>query len=171
MIVLENSGAAGSAGALVYDDFPIDPAAQVIYYAFALSALSDQNQAEALVVNAVTHLLDKGLPTGVEDDPGDRAPSTPQIARLVGMAPNPFNGGTVVRIEMVHTGSAQLDIYDVRGRRVRRLSDDGRTLAPGLHEFPWDGRNNRGHYVSSGVYFVRLSAGGEVESGKLVLVK
>jgi flagellar hook assembly protein FlgD len=87
------------------------------------------------------------------------------------MAPNPFNGGTVVRIEMVHTGSAQLDIYDVRGRRVRRLSDDGRTLAPGLHEFPWDGRNNRGHYVSSGVYFVRLSAGGEVESGKLVLVK
>jgi hypothetical protein len=169
LLVLENADRAGTAGALVYDDNPIDPAAQVIYYPFALAALTDQNQARALVVNAVTHLLDTGMPTGIEDDSGTTTP--PRLARLLGVAPNPFSIRTVVHIEMAQAGPARLDVYDVRGRLVRRLIDGRRTLTAGPHGFAWDGRNEQGRDVSSGIYFVRLSAGQVVETGKLALIR
>jgi hypothetical protein len=165
-LVLENTNNAGTAGAIVYDDNPVDPAAQVVYFAFALSAVTNQNQAEALVVNAVAHLLSTALPSGVED-----GPTTPPRARLLGIAPNPFNSQTVVSIEMAANGSAQLDIYDVRGRRIRRLLAGDGVLSAGPHEFRWDGRNEYGRAVSSGIYFVRLSAGRAVEHGKLVLIR
>lgn len=171
LLVLDNANLSGTAGALVFDDNPIDPAAQVIYYAFALSALTDQAQARALVVNALAHLLDTGMPTGIGDDSHDAATTPPRLARLLGVVPNPFSTGTVVRIEMGQAGPARLDVYDVRGRLVRCLIDGRSGLAAGPHEFSWDGRNERGRRVSSGVYFVRLAACGVVECGKLTLVR
>jgi len=170
-LILENENRAGSAGALVYDDNPIDPAAQVVYFPFALSALTDQNQARALAVNAVDLLLDTGMPTGIGDTPRGRKNTPPPFARLLGSVPNPFNAGTVVRIEMGQAGPVRLDVYDVRGRLVRRLADGSRSLAAGVHDFPWDGCNEQGRSVSSGIYFLRLSAGGNVVCGKLVIVR
>ena len=96
---------------------------------------------------------------------------TPPTARLLGITPNPFNAQVVVSIEMAASGLAQLDIYDVRGRRVRRLVAGTSVLPAGPHEYRWDGRNEDGRAVSSGVYFVRLSAGRAVAHGKLVLVR
>jgi flagellar hook assembly protein FlgD len=106
------------------------------------------------------------LPSSVEDEP-----ATVPAARMLRITPNPFNSQAVVSIEMAARGSAQLDIYDVRGRRIRRLTSGDRVLAAGPHEFRWDGRNEYGRTASSGVYFVRLSAGSAVEHGKLVLIR
>ncbi len=119
----------------------------------------------------MAHLLDTGMPSGIGDDPHDGATAPPRLARLLGIFPNPFNNGTVVRIEMGQAGPARLDVYDVRGRLVRCLIDGNLSLAAGPHDFPWDGRNERGRDVSSGVYFVRLSAGGVMKRGKLTLVR
>jgi hypothetical protein len=170
-LVLENANRAGTAGALVHDDNPIDPAAQLVYYPFALSALANQTQAQALVVNAVALLLDTGLPTGITDN-GDGGPTAPpSLARISAIVPNPFNAHTVVRIDMLRAGPVRLEVYDVRGRLVRSLLDGHRDLSVGPHDFTWDGHDHRGQRVSSGVYFVRMSSGGIVDSGKLVRIR
>jgi hypothetical protein len=166
-LVLENADRPSTAGVLVHDDNPIDPAAQVVYLPFALSALTDQDQARGLVLNALAHLLDTRMPSAVGDDPA----GPPRLARLLGVAPNPFNAHTHVRIETTAEGPVQLDVYDVRGRLVRRLLDCVRSLPAGPHDIAWDGRDEHGRDAASGIYFVHLAAGGLVERGKLALVR
>jgi len=62
-----------------------------------------------------------------------------------------------------------LAVYDVRGRKVRSLVS--RPEAAGLREVRWDGRDDRGQRVASGVYFVRLRAEAEVRLGRVVLAR
>ena len=69
-------------------------------------------------------------------------------------APNPFNATTRLRFGLPHAGRAQLDVFDVRGRLVVRLWD-GRREA-GWHSILWNGRDDTGHAVASGVYIARL---------------
>ena len=60
-------------------------------------------------------------------------------------------------------------IYDVTGQLVRTLLDEERDQ--GRHETVWDGRDDNGHYVSSGVYFYQLEAGGKELTKKMILLK
>jgi flagellar hook assembly protein FlgD len=60
-------------------------------------------------------------------------------------------------------------VYDTNGRLVRTLVDENRDF--GTHEVAWDGRNDAGITVGSGVYFYRLTAGKHTESKKMVLLK
>ncbi len=83
--------------------------------------------------------------------------------------PNPFNPSTTIRFEMVSRGRASLRIYDVRGALVRTLFDDTREAGPGTAS--WDGRDDAGRVVASGVYLCRLTAGGESGTRKMVLLK
>jgi flagellar hook assembly protein FlgD len=62
-----------------------------------------------------------------------------------------------------------LSIYDVAGRRVRTLVDTPHTA--GAHTVTWNGTNDRGATVSSGIYFYRLRAGAFAETHKMVLLK
>jgi hypothetical protein len=68
--------------------------------------------------------------------------------------PNPFNPTTTVDFVMPVTGKARLVIYDVSGRRIRTLLDEERRA--GVNSASWDGRDDRGHEVTSGVYLARL---------------
>lgn len=170
-LVLENSIVTATAGALVYDDQPADPAAQIVYLPFALSAVTNQNQARALVTNALALLLDLRLPSAVDDELSPDDGSPPRLARLVGVFPNPFNARAVVRIEMAREAAARVELYDVRGRLVRGLLDGGSVLTAGAHDFLWDGLDDRGNELGSGVYFARLTAEGVVDRVKLALVR
>lgn len=68
--------------------------------------------------------------------------------------PNPFNPSTEIHFALPGTGRAELRIYDLAGRRVRNL--DAGVLAAGQHTVRWDGRDERGRSVTSGVYLARL---------------
>jgi hypothetical protein len=85
--------------------------------------------------------------------------------------PNPFN--PVTRIAYwVPEGSVQeveLVVYDVRGARVRGLVSG--PVASGKHVVEWDGRNDGGQTVSSGVYFYRLVEAGFTDTKKMLLIK
>lgn len=83
--------------------------------------------------------------------------------------PNPFNAVTLIRFQTALAGKAQLEIYDLLGQRVRRLVDEA--LDPGQHLHPWDGRDDRGLPVASGVYFCRLRTGDQLFSQRLLLLK
>lgn len=89
--------------------------------------------------------------------------------QLFPATPNPFHPTTMLRYALPAVGEAQLDIYDVAGRRVRRLVDGNRTA--GLHEVAWDGSDDRGHILPPGVYWAQLRAGGVTSNKRLVQIK
>jgi len=83
--------------------------------------------------------------------------------------PNPFNASTVIDFGLPQPGDVRLVVYDVLGRRVRHLLDD--YLLAGYHSFTWNGLDDHGSPVASGMYFYRLIAGEYMESRKMMLVK
>jgi len=96
--------------------------------------------------------------------------SAPTQFALHQNVPNPFNPTTVIRYDVpAGGGMVSLNVYDVAGRLVRTLID-GRQAA-GVREVTWDGRDQSGRTVSSGVYFYRLVAGEYVQTRKMVLIK
>jgi hypothetical protein len=83
--------------------------------------------------------------------------------------PNPFNPNTTISFYLSGTVSTSLRIYDTRGRLVRVLAEGA--MEPGAHAIVWDGTNDDGLPVGSGVYFYRLRAGGDVFTRKMTLLK
>jgi len=84
-------------------------------------------------------------------------------------APNPFNPSTVIRFSVAEDVHVRLIVYDVAGRTVRTLVDEVRR--PDLYKLVWDGTNDAGQTVASGVYFYRVTAGKFVKSRKMLLLK
>jgi hypothetical protein len=81
-------------------------------------------------------------------------PVIPERFALYQNAPNPFNPSTVIRFDLAEPGRVDLRIYDISGRIVRTLIN--RDMSAASHHTVWDGRNDRGTPVASGVYFYRL---------------
>jgi subtilisin-like proprotein convertase family protein len=84
--------------------------------------------------------------------------------------PNPFNPATVIEFSVPEdAGEVYLEIFDVSGRLVRRLA--GGVLAAGEHGVVWQGRDESGRAVGSGVYYYRLRARDFEETRRMVLVR
>lgn len=83
--------------------------------------------------------------------------------------PNPFNATTEIAYQPRTAGQAELHIYSLIGQRVRRLTDNGGPQ--GLRRVRWDGRDDSGREVGSGLYIVRLQATGQVTSTKVMLIR
>ncbi len=83
--------------------------------------------------------------------------------------PNPFNLSTTIEFELREQGDVILTIYDLLGNAVRNLHSG--TLEAGIYQYSWEGADNDGRIVPSGIYFVRLSFNGLIQTKKMVLVK
>lgn len=83
--------------------------------------------------------------------------------------PNPFNPTTQIGFDLARESRVTLKIYNSLGQEVRTLFD-GR-MKSGSYKQTWDGRNNAGHYVSSGIYIYRLQAGDFIMSRKMNFIK
>jgi hypothetical protein len=83
--------------------------------------------------------------------------------------PNPFNPETVIRYRLSAVSEVELAIFGVTGRRVRTLVQ-GRHSA-GAHTVIWDGRDDRGQIVASGLYLYRLVAGELIQARRMVLLR
>jgi len=94
---------------------------------------------------------------------GPAAP--PAVWSLVGVA------GAAPRLRVAGPGGAavQVELFDLQGRRTRRLHEG--PLTPGEHLLTWDGADARGHRCAAGLYFARLSAGGETRRARLLLLR
>lgn len=91
------------------------------------------------------------------------------VTALYGNHPNPFNPTTTITYSVQTPMHVSVRIYDVSGKLVRTLVDESRES--GVFEVVWDGRDNAGHSLSSGVYFYQLKGTGIVETRKMVLMK
>jgi hypothetical protein len=85
-------------------------------------------------------------------------------------APNPFRSATRIRFGLPRASQVSVEIYSVLGERVATLADRA-PLESGYHALVWDGTRSNGGPVPSGVYLVRLVAGGEARSARLVMIR
>ncbi len=110
------------------------------------------------------HLLESSLaeqPTAVLTP----AVARPVQHRLGDSYPNPFNPAVVLPLELAtDAAGVSLTVYDVLGRRVRRVWDG--PLGSGTHRFTWDGRDAAGKAVAAGVYIYQVEIDGQIEAKK-----
>ncbi|MCP4800332.1 MAG: T9SS type A sorting domain-containing protein [bacterium] len=100
-------------------------------------------------------------PTAVNDLPG--------VLQVRGAVPNPFNPSTEICFSIAEDSFVEVTIYDSSGKVVREI--DGQEMNAGENSIPWDGKNNNGVVLASGVYYARVSAGIMAQTTKLVLAK
>jgi hypothetical protein len=114
----------------------------------------------------LTVLIDAttGLVVGTEDE-GE----LPSSVRLDQNYPNPFNPSTTISFEVPSAGSVRLSIFDVLGRSVRTLVDAER--AAGRYVVTWDGSDDNGSQVSSGIYMYKLETGGASQTRSMTLLR
>jgi hypothetical protein len=120
----------------------------------------------------VSDLATLGLcvtPTCESEDVAHEQPGNARINHLYPSRPNPFNPRTTIRFSLAQAGAARLVVYDVAGRRVRTLVEGPQEA--GAHEVVWDGTNDAGLTVPSGVYWSRLTTEGYTSNRKLVALK
>ncbi len=106
-------------------------------------------------------------PTGVGGPGGAGvAPFAPTLGQN---APNPFSDRTLIPFRLPNDGLARITVFDVQGSMVRRLVD--RWEMPGDHAVVWDGRDDRGRIVPSGVYVYALVAPGLERTRRMIVVR
>ncbi|MCA9728927.1 MAG: S8 family serine peptidase, partial [Candidatus Eisenbacteria bacterium] len=140
-------------------DSGLDPATTYGYVAYAFDDM--RTYSPGITTEGTT-----GSPTSV--DPSDSAPRF----FLDRPRPNPAGLGDD-RVDVLFglgvAGPARLAIYDPAGRLVRMLVDE--TLPAGTHSVSWNGRDERGHRVSSGIFFYRLQTGGDRETRQVSWIR
>ncbi|MCB5284209.1 MAG: chitobiase/beta-hexosaminidase C-terminal domain-containing protein [Candidatus Cloacimonetes bacterium] len=102
--------------------------------------------------------------SGVANDDNIATPT-----QLLGNYPNPFNPSTTISFSTAKADPVQITIYNHRGQAVKTWNLE--TKAAGNHSVQWDGRDNNGLAVSSGVYFYRMFSGTYSSTRKMVLMK
>ena len=105
-------------------------------------------------------------PTVVAAEPGEVRPAGFALEQNY---PNPFNGRTSISYNLPGPGAVELILYDLLGQPVRRLVSEYK--AAGSHETTWDGADDEGKQVASGVYLYQLEVGDQLLSRRLVFVR
>jgi len=104
--------------------------------------------------------------TAVAEERGAPLPSAVSLAQNY---PNPCNGSTTIRFSIAQQEEVGLTVYNLAGQEVKGLAQGHREA--GTYALRWDGRDDDGRELASGVYLYRLQAGHQVETRKLVLVE
>jgi len=95
--------------------------------------------------------------------------SLPQKFVLLQNFPNPFNTSTVIRVRLPEASEVRLSIYNLLGQEIRRLIDG--EMEAGTHSVQWDGRDDSGRVLASGVYLCRFQAGDFTQTKRIVLLR
>ncbi|MGI6199116.1 MAG: FlgD immunoglobulin-like domain containing protein, partial [Candidatus Cloacimonadaceae bacterium] len=88
---------------------------------------------------------------------------------LNGNYPNPFNPSTTISFSLENEAQVSLNIYNQRGQKVCELLND--KLPAGNHHLTWNGTDNNGNSVGSGVYYYRMQSGKYTSTRKMVMMK
>ncbi len=94
----------------------------------------------------------------------------PKEYQLEHAYPNPFNPSTTIKFSIPKSEKVRLEIFDIRGRLVNSLIDSD-FMNPGTYQAKWNGKNNLGGAVASGIYIARLTTGNYIHSIKMNLIK
>ncbi len=143
----------------------------------------------ALPVGYKLYLADRSAGTGLEIIPGQpvgfcgnrhysiiftdkeisRLDIKPLSLLMNRAAPNPFRNQMNLSYQIPRSGPVSITIYNITGQQVRTLVD--KDMSPGYYTAGWDGRDQAGSSISSGVYFIRLLSGGTALTQKILKIK
>jgi V8-like Glu-specific endopeptidase len=147
---------------------PVDASDQSDLVVVKFKVLSDDPEASLEVGKFVSDLARAQNVTLHSSDATEDVVTSHQFA-LYQNRPNPFNPTTVIDFSIDSATDVVLSIYDVSGTLVRTLVD--RQLTPGIYAEQWDGRDQNGQAVATGIYLYRLQAGSKIMTRKAVLLK
>jgi len=105
----------------------------------------------------------------VTDIKGEDEDILPKEYSLAQNSPNPFNPSTNIQFDLPKAGNTKLTVYNVLGQTVRTLFDE--ELPAGKHSVIFDGRDENGGNIASGIYFYRLDSENYTQSKKMILLK
>ncbi len=106
----------------------------------------------------------------VKDRPIGEKSALPTNYDLGQNFPNPFNANTQIQFALPKSGHVKLEVFNVLGQKVKTLVDE--ELTAGYKQVTWDGTDQRGDQVSSGIYFYRVRMGSQyTEMRKMVMIK
>ena len=137
------------------------PTFNAFYFSFDYSQLNNEADSRELFADLMDWF---GVEPSVSDDV-----VTPHPNRLKGNYPNPFNPSTTIEFSIQNPGKIELSIYNLRGQKVKSLVSDH--LGSGLHKVVWNGEDDQGREVGSGIYLVRMQSSGYTMSKKITLIK
>jgi hypothetical protein len=140
---------------------------RIVFAGDSLSVVSDAGTEKhgLSVIRKIEFVWDPEA-AGVEGP--DAVAGVMRIAHLFQNRPNPFSPETQIAFDLPKAGQAGLAIYRPDGRLVRQLLSEQRGV--GRHTVSWDGRDDAGEKVASGMYFYRLTAPGVEESRRMILL-
>jgi len=95
--------------------------------------------------------------------------TTPLSFKLYANYPNPFNLKTTIEFSLPESGYVSLVIFNIMGQKVRKLVSEN--MIPGTHSVVWDGRDENGSEIASGVYVSQLRMGNRITNVKMTLMK
>lgn len=110
--------------------------------------------------------------TGIHNAPLAVNMDKPELAvnyELEQNYPNPFNPTTTIRFTIPRSVKVELFVFDITGKRIKTLVSE--KMNAGTHEVQWDGTNERGMRVASGIYFYQIKAGNYVDVKRMALIK
>jgi hypothetical protein len=107
--------------------------------------------------------FDAGWALGIDDD------LLPEVFALHQNYPNPFNPVTTIRFDVPEESHIRLDVYNILGQRVQTLVNGN--MQPGFHVIRWNGTNDTGTPLASGMYIYRIHSSKFTAVKKLVLMK
>jgi len=162
--LVQNAGGEGFIKVALYGARPVTEAGPVLNLRFRVKNSSFRQTAvrwEKIVFNEQEFRISETLVGAAEKE--SPAPIT---YGLSGNYPNPFNPGTTVEYASDCDGEIRLAVFDMQGRKVRELVRGWR--CPGEYKADWDGKDDRGLDVPTGLYFCRLEGGGRVSVIKML---
>ncbi|MEL1236735.1 MAG: FlgD immunoglobulin-like domain containing protein, partial [Candidatus Neomarinimicrobiota bacterium] len=83
--------------------------------------------------------------------------------------PNPFNPITTIQYELPNHSDVKVTLFDITGRAIKEI--DFGEMVPGRYAYVWDGTNEVGNLVSTGIYFFQINAGSNTDIKKMLLLK
>jgi hypothetical protein len=146
----------------VKDDAP-GGATEISFRSQFANVLDDQLQQVPVNINSFTFTISV---TGVTDL---SSPVLPSEYSLCQNYPNPFNPETDIRYGLPEAGHVRLDVYNILGQRIVTLVNEKQEA--GYKSVTWNGRDERGTHLSSGIYFYALRVGHFSETRKMILTK
>lgn len=140
--------------------FPVPPAVPEGTYTFCVTA--------TLGETIVTDCEEVEVLAGSLGGDGSSANDLTELSAIA--FPNPFNPTTQIALSLPESAEVSVSVFNVLGQEVRTLIS-GEVMAAGDHVVSWDGRNDAGVSVSTGVYLYRVVAGEQILSKKMILMK
>jgi hypothetical protein len=156
---------------------PVDPQHLIGQVDANTTTFTDENVTNGTFFYVVTAQYDEGESaasneasvnvTSVADD----ISTLPETYRLEQNFPNPFNPATTIHftLPLSHTGTVMVEIYNIQGEKVKTLVNGRKTA--GVYQVEWDGKDERGQIVTSGLYFYRLQTESFIQNKKMILIK